>query len=303
MFTPILTDLVSISDITKNTIENILKTATCLEKMPPEQKSTILKNKAVGILFFEPSTRTRLSFELAAKRLGAHIIGFSESMGTSIEKGESLIDTLRVVERYVDIIVMRHPYMGSARLAADLSSKPIINAGDGANQHPTQTLLDLYMIQKTFGKIDDLKIGIVGDLKYGRTVHSLSWALTYYSVEIIFISPPSLRLPSHLLRKIRSHINAYEDELLLPWLDKVDLLYVTRIQKERFADPLDYEKVKHSFKITAEMLDGKSVKIMHPLPRINEISPEVDKLPNAIYFDQVECGVSVREAIFALLKL
>ncbi len=303
MFTPLFSDLVSILDINKDVLEGILKTADILEKTPVEQKLNILKNKTVAILFFEPSTRTRLSFELAAKRLGAHIIGFTGSMGTSVEKGESLIDTIRVVERYADIIVMRHPYMGSARLAAQVSSKPIINAGDGANQHPSQTLLDLYMIQKANHDINGLRIGIVGDLKYGRTVHSLAYALTHYNVEIVFISPPSLRIPPHLLRKIRSHINAYEDELLTPWIDKLDLLYVTRIQKERFTDPLDYEKVKHSFKITSEMLIGKKVKIMHPLPRVNEISPEVDKLPNAIYFDQVECGVYVREAILASLKL
>lgn len=303
MFTPLFSDLVSIADITKGILEEIFKTAGYLEKLSLEEKSNILKNKTVGTLFFEPSTRTRLSFELAARKLGAHTIGFTESFGTSIEKGESLIDTIKVIERYADIIVIRHPYMGSARLAAQISNKPVINAGDGANQHPTQTLLDLYMIQKTFGKIDDLRIGIVGDLKYGRTVHSLAHALSQYKVEIVLISPQSLRIPPQLLRKIRQNINVYEDELLSPWIDKVDLLYVTRIQKERFADPLDYEKVKHSFKITPEMLAGRAVKIMHPLPRVNEISPEVDTLPNAIYFDQVECGIYIREAIFALLKL
>jgi aspartate carbamoyltransferase catalytic subunit len=158
------------------------------------------------------------------------------------------------------------------------------------------------MIQKTFGKIDGLRIGIVGDLKYGRTVHSLVYALAYYNVEIVFISPSALRLPANTLKKIRSSVNAYEDELLHPWLDKVDLLYVTRIQKERFSDPLDYEKVKNSYRITPEMLEGKSVKIMHPLPKVNEISPEVDKMSNAIYFDQVECGIYVREAVLSLLK-
>ncbi len=303
MFSSKFSDIISIADITKSDIEDIFKTASILEQTPDEQKSKILKHKTVGLLFFEPSTRTRLSFELAASKLGAHTIGFSGSFGTSVEKGESLIDTIRTIERYTDIIVIRHPFMGAARLAAQISSKPIINAGDGANQHPTQTLLDLYMIQKTYKRIDGLRIGIVGDLKYGRTVHSLAYALMHYNVEIVFISPPQIRIPSHILRKIRSSVLAYEDELLLPWIDKLDLLYITRIQKERFSDPLEYEKIKNIYKITSDIIKDKKVKIMHPLPRVNEIASDVDKLPNAIYFDQVECGVYIREAIFALLKL
>lgn len=294
--------LVSITDLSKDDFEEIFKVADRLAKMNIDKKSAILKNKTVALLFFEPSTRTKLSFETAAKHLGAVTVGFGSLEGTSLAKGESLIDTIKVVERYADVIVMRHPHMGSARLASQISQKPIINAGDGANQHPTQTLLDLYTIRETFGKIDGLKIAIVGDLKYGRTVHSLAYALIHYKVELIFISPPSLRLPANILKNVRSRIYAAEDELLFPWLDKVDIVYMTRIQKERFSDPLEYEKVKNSYRLTADMLSGKPVKIMHPLPRISEIDPAIDSLPNAIYFDQAELGVVVREAILALLK-
>lgn len=294
-------DIVSISDLSKSDILEILETAKEMEMKPGIEKSQILKNKTIAMLFFEPSTRTRLSFEKSAHNLGANVIGFSSSDASSTVKGESLIDTIKTVEKYADAIVIRHPYMGAARLAAEVSSKPIINAGDGANQHPTQTLLDLYTILKTFNRIDGLKIGFVGDLKYSRTVHSLAIALSHFSVEQTFISPPFLRLPISILKKVRIYNNAYEDELLLPWLNKLDVIYVTRIQKERFSDLMEYEKVKNAFRLEANMFIGTNAKIMHPLPRVNEIAMDVDTLPNAIYFEQLANGIAVREAILSMV--
>jgi len=255
-------------------------------------------------LFFEPSTRTQLSFATAMNRLGGRVIGFSGVEGTSVVKGESLQDTVRTVEKYADVIVMRHPLEGSARLAADTVAIPVINAGDGANQHPTQTLMDLFTIKKFHQRLDDLKIGLVGDLKYGRTVHSLAVALTRFDkIELRLISPPNLRMPPAILHELSGVVPYTETEELD--LRDLDVVYVTRIQKERFPDIEEYEKVKGAYVITlkvCKMLKPSAI-LLHPLPRVDEIAPEVDSLPQAKYFDQVQNGVPVRMALLKLVLL
>lgn len=289
--------LVSINDFNREEHIHILDLAEEFEKTPTQE---ILKDYVVATLFFEPSTRTRLSFESAASRLGAKVIGFSEPGSSSVQKGESLRDTIKTVSNYSDIIVMRHPKEGSARFASEVSSVPIINAGDGANQHPSQTLLDMYSIRKTQGTLDNLNIAFVGDLKYGRTVHSLVIALCNYNTTFHLVSPGELKLPSsvklHMKGKNLSY-HQYTD--ILDVIPKVDILYMTRIQKERFSDPIDYERVKNSYILRNAMLeDAKSnLKIMHPLPRVNEIAVDVDDNPKAYYFTQTLNGVYVRQAI------
>ncbi|MCD6478388.1 MAG: aspartate carbamoyltransferase, partial [Candidatus Diapherotrites archaeon] len=255
--------------------------------------------------FFEPSTRTRLSFEAAIQNLGASVIGFADANVSSTKKGETLSDTIRVVSRYADIIVMRHYIEGAARLASEVSNKPIINAGDGANQHPTQTLLDLYTIKKAFGRIDGLTIGLLGDLKYGRTVHSLALALSLFEdIKLAFISPEMLAMPEHIKDSIKSKVRFSEHTELSEVIAKLDVLYVTRIQKERFPDPVDYEKVKSAYIVDKEAIkDAKpELKIMHPLPRVNELSYELDSTEHALYFEQARNGIPVREALLVLLK-
>jgi aspartate carbamoyltransferase catalytic subunit len=281
----------------------ILSKASEMEGLDPREKSDILRGKTIALLFFEPSTRTRLSFESAVQNLGGKLIGFSNSGGTSITKGESLIDTIKTIERYADIIIIRHPLMGSARLAAQVSKKPVINAGDGANQHPTQTLLDLYTIQKSFNRLERLKVGFIGDLKYSRTVHSLSTALSHFDVEQVFISPPELRLPEYIVKRI-SPEKVFESDSIFQWLGKLDVLYATRIQRERFVDPLEYEKVKNAYRITKGMLSDvkPTFRLMHPLPRVDELSYELDSTPYALYFDQLANGIPVREAILTILR-
>ena len=255
------------------------------------------------MLFFEPSTRTRLSFSTAVQNLGGHDIGFSESSSTSTSKGESFIDTVRVVEKYCDLLVIRHPLSGAARLAAEVSQRPIINAGDGSNQHPTQTLLDLFTIREAFGKIDGLKIGFSGDLRYGRTVHSLAHALTHFDVEQYFISPEELAFPEDLKKDIVAKSPVKESSSLEEFLPELDVLYCTRIQKERFPDMAEYEKVKDAYVVTKSMLSRAhpKFKIMHPLPRVNEIAYDVDATPHALYFEQLANGLPVREALLNML--
>ncbi len=299
-----LKDVVSISDFKREDIEAVLNVAECMEKLPKERKSSLLKGKIVASLFFEPSTRTRLSFETAIQNLGAGVIGFADAKVSSVKKGETLSDTIRVVSGYADIIVMRHYIEGAARLASEVSSKPIINAGDGANQHPTQTLLDLYTIKKAFGKIDGLTIGLLGDLKYGRTVHSLAQALSLFDkIKLAFISPEELKMPEHIKEHIKG-IKYEEFTELAAVLPELDVLYVTRIQRERFADPAEYEKVRGKYIVNKESLKGakECLKIMHPLPRVNELSPELDQTKYALYFEQARNGVPVREALLYLLK-
>ena len=291
-------DIISIRDFNKEEIEFILKKA----KKMSLGSTPVLKGKTLGLLFFEPSTRTRLSFEVAMKKLGGEVVGFSDSQLTSLAKGESLNDTIRTIESYTDIIVIRHSIEGSARLAAEVSKNPVINAGDGPNQHPTQTLLDLYTIKKELGRLD-VNVTLMGDLKYGRTVHSLAHALAMFDAEINLVSPKGLEMPKEVLDDLKTSGAKIRASSALDLKD-VQVLYVTRIQKERFPDPNEYEKVRGAYKITMETLEkaGADLIILHPLPRVTEISPEIDGTKHAKYFDQVANGVPVRMAILALVS-
>lgn len=289
--------LVSIDDFSKQEWIKILDIAEGFEK---KTKQRILEDYVVATLFFEPSTRTRLSFESAASYLGAKVIGFTDAASSSVKKGESLNDTILTVSKYSDIIVMRHPREGSARYASEVSPVPIINAGDGANQHPTQTLLDLYSIRKTQGKLDNLDITFVGDLKYGRTVHSLVMALCNFNATFHLVSPVELKLPSYVKRHIKEKkLKYYQYTELNEAIPKSDILYMTRVQKERFSDPIEYERVKNAYILNNAMLsDAKeTMKVLHPLPRVNEINEDVDDNPKAYYFQQAQNGVYVRQAL------
>ena len=294
-------NLISITDFTKEEQMQILGLAAEFEKNPIQK---ILSDNVVATLFFEPSTRTRLSFESAASRLGAQVIGFSNAASSSVSKGESLKDTILTVSNYSDIIVMRHPKEGSARYASEVSPVPIINAGDGANQHPTQTLLDMYSILKTQGTLDNLNIAFVGDLKYGRTVHSLSIALSQFNTTFHLVSPVELKLPSYVKRPIKEQKLTYHQYTdLQEVIPKADIIYMTRIQRERFSDPMEYEKVKNAYNLDNSMLGNAkdNMRILHPLPRVNEISTDVDTNPKAYYFQQALNGVFVRQAILATI--
>ena len=270
--------------------------------MYPKQK--ILSDKVVATLFFEPSTRTRLSFESAANQLGARIIGFSDPGGTSVQKGESLHDTIVMVSSYADLIVMRNPKEGSSRYASEVASIPVINAGDGANQHPTQCLLDLYSIRKTQGTLDNLNIALVGDLKYGRTVHSLVQAMCNWNTTFHLVSPEELKLPSSVKASIKkAGLKYYQYREIRDIIGIADIIYMTRVQRERFTDLLEYERVKDSCILTAPMLQGckDNMRILHPLPRVNEITTDVDRTPYAYYFQQAQNGVYVRQALIAAI--
>jgi len=291
--------LVSITDYNKEEMLQILELASDFEKKPHQD---LLLGRVVATLFFEPSTRTRLSFESAVTRLGGNIIGFSDSSSSSVTKGETLKDTILMVSNYSDLIVMRHPLEGSAKYASEVSSVPIINAGDGAHQHPTQTLLDMYSILKTQKTLENLKICMVGDLKYGRTVHSLLIAMSHFNPVYIFIAPEELRVPDEyksLLDKKGIEYHEYKD--LADNLNQADIVYMTRVQKERFSDPLEYEKVKNIYILRNHMLaDTKpNMRILHPLPRVNEINYDVDTNPKAYYFNQALNGVFTRMAIIS----
>ena len=291
--------LVSIHDFSKEEMLHILDVAQDFEK---DKNQPILRGKVVASLFFEPSTRTRLSFETAANRLGARVIGFSDAGNTSVSKGETLKDTIKMVSNYADLIVMRHPLEGSARYASEITDIPIINAGDGANQHPTQTLLDLHTIRQTQGRLNDISINMVGDLKYGRTVHSLLQALSHFSPKFTFTAPDELKMPQEYKDYLDSLGIPYcETDDLSSHLNDVDILYMTRVQQERFTDPMEYEKVKNVYTLNAKMLCGvrENMKILHPLPRVNEISQDVDDTPYAYYFKQAGNGMYVRMAIIA----
>ena len=265
----------------------------------------LLQGRVIATLFFEPSTRTRLSFESAINRLGARVIGFSDVANTSVSKGETLHDTISVISNYCDMIVMRHTLEGAARYASEVSRVPVVNAGDGANQHPSQTLLDLYSIKKTQGRLDGLKVMMVGDLKYGRTVHSLLEALSHFDTEFVFVSPSELRMPAEYRALLDQRGLKYSEltELDGNISDGVDILYMTRIQKERFNDPMEYERVKNTYVLRAAMLEGarETMKILHPLPRVGEIAADVDQSPHAYYFSQVANGVYARMAIICYL--
>ena len=290
--------IVSIEDLDNKSIVGILKRAKeLLPVAKGNKKSKILDGKILATCFFEPSTRTRLSFESAMQRLGGSCIGFADPSATSHLKGETLSDAIRMVAGYSDAVVLRHPREGAAKLASEVSEVPIINGGDGAGQHPTQTLLDLFTIKDEIGKLEGLKVGMLGDLRYGRTVHSLSQALNRFNTKFFFISPKSLAMPEHVTDVLDSHWSTHEN--LKEVLGDLDVLYVTRIQKERFPDLEDYKKVAGAYKINAELLkNAKSkMKILHPLPRVDEISTDVDETKHAAYFRQAFNGVPVRMAL------
>jgi len=297
-------DIISLTDLNKAEIEYILKRSSEFDKILQTNGGTdLLKGKILATLFYEPSTRTRLSFESAMLRLGGSVLGFSGKEATSVSKGENLADTIRTVESYCDVIVMRHGVEGSAALAAKMSSVPILNGGDGAHSHPTQTMLDLYTMKQAKGKISGLKVALTGDLKYGRTVHTLAQALAMYGVDMVFVSPPGLSMPKDITSDLKKNygINVQEKTKLEDVVGKVDVLYTTRIQKERFPDESEYEKVKGVYMIDNELLSKakKGLVVMHPLPRINEIASEVDHTDHAIYFRQAFNGVPVRMALLA----
>jgi aspartate carbamoyltransferase catalytic subunit len=295
-------DVISILDFNREELEYIMDVADDIERYIDKYRG-ILAGKTMAILFFEPSTRTRLSFEAAMKKLGGLTLDMGEPMRASIEKGETLIDTVKVVQNYADLIVLRHPMEGAARLAAEVADIPVINGGSGAEEHPTQAMLDLYTIRRCKKRIDGLKIGILGDLRYGRTTHSLAYALSNYDVKLYLISPELLRMRREVLRYISGKIDVHELNDMNEILPELDVLYVTRIQKERFVDESEYMKVKGSYKITLETVSKmkKDAIIMHPLPRVDEIAVEVDSTPNAVYFRQVYYGLLTRMSIISLI--
>jgi len=265
--------------------------------------SDMLKGKILATLFYEPSTRTRLSFEVAMLKLGGSNIGFADAEVTSVKKGENLADTIRTVENYADVIALRHSLEGAAKLAAEFSKVPVINGGTGAEEHPTQAFTDLYTIRKEKGKIDGLKVALIGDLRYGRTVHSLAYALALYNIALYLVSPEALRMRKDVLQTIKNKIQVKEDVDLETIMPQIDVLYVTRIQRERFPDAAEYAKVKGTYKIDLKTLKNakKDMIILHPLPRVDEIAVEVDSTPQARYFLQVWNGVVVRMALLALV--
>lgn len=290
--------LVSISDISKEEILHLLENARYFEENPNHK---ILDGKVVATLFFEPSTRTRLSFETAVNRLGGRVIGFSDASTTSSSKGETLKDTIKMVSNYVDLIVMRHYLEGAARYATEVTDTPIINAGDGAHQHPTQTMLDLYSIYKTQGTLDNLTITMVGDLKYGRTVHSLLMAMQYFNPTFNFVACDELKMPAEYKEfcdqkgiKYTEHKDFSEEVI-----NSSDIIYMTRVQRERFTDIMEYEKVKNLYNLHNAMLDNSkdNLRILHPLPRVIEIDQDVDDNPKAYYFQQAQNGLYARQAI------
>lgn len=290
--------LVSITDYSR---EDILRIINLAKKFDENPNRRLLEGKVCATLFFEPSTRTRLSFETSVNRLGGRIIGFSDAATTSSSKGETLKDTIIMVNNYADIIIMRHHLEGAARYASEVSKIPIINAGDGANQHPTQTMLDLYSIYKTQGTLENLTITMVGDLKYGRTVHSLIIGMSHFNPTFLFVAPEEMQLPQYYKDfckergiKFEEHID-FSPEVI----NKADILYMTRVQRERFTDLMEYEKVKNVYILRKDMLEGSkdNLRILHPLPRVNEIQQDVDDSPKAYYFEQAKNGVFTREAI------
>ena len=290
--------LVSLAEHSKEKLLYLLDMAKRFEENPNRR---LLENKVVATLFFEPSTRTRLSFETAANRLGARIIGFTDPKSSSSAKGESLKDTITMVSNYADIIVMRHHLEGAARYAAEISPIPIVNAGDGANQHPSQTMLDLFSIRKTQGTLDNLNITLVGDLKYGRTVHSLITAMRHFNPHFRFISPEELKMPNEYKVFCKQKRISFEEGTVFneSVIADTDILYITRVQSERFTDMLEYERVKNAYTLHNSMLEGTrpNMRILHPLPRVNEISYDVDDNPKAYYFEQAKNGLYAREAI------
>jgi aspartate carbamoyltransferase catalytic subunit len=295
-------DIISIEDFSQQEINHILDISKTMEPLA-KAGSDMLKGKILATLFYEPSTRTRLSFEAAMLKLGGSNIGFAEPEITSVRKGENLADTIRTVENYADVIALRHSLEGAAKLAAEFSNVPIINGGTGAQEHPTQAFIDLYTMRKEKGKIDGLKVALVGDLRYGRTVHSLAYALALYNIELYLVSPETLRMRKDVLQTIKNKIPVTENANLENIIPQIDVLYVTRIQKERFPDASEYAKVRGAYKIDLKTLKGakKDMIILHPLPRVDEIASEVDATPQARYFQQVWNGIVVRMALLSLV--
>lgn len=297
-------DVISILDFTREDLETLFDVAEFYLKNI-DRKHRVLEGKIIALAFFEPSTRTRLSFETAAKRLGADVIGFSSAEGTSVEKGENLADTVKMLEAYSDLIVIRHRFEGAARFAAEISEDPVINGGDGKQHHPTQAMIDLFTIKKLFGCIDGLKYAVVGDLKYGRAATSFIYALTLYKPSKIYlVSPPLLRAREEVLEILRDRSVNYEiRERIDEVIHDVDVVYMTRIQRERFPDPSEYEKVRGSYRLTLETLAKarSTLKILHPLPKVDEIDHAVDKSVFAAYYYQAYLGVPVRMALLSLI--
>jgi len=295
-------DIISMRRFDREEIDFILKSST--EMMPLVEKgSDLLKGKILASLFFEPSTRTRLSFEASMCRLGGSVIGFAQPQTSSVAKGETLADTIKTVESYCDVIAMRHPSEDAAIIAADAAEIPVINGGSGPWEHPTQACLDLHTMLTAKGKIDGLNIALVGDLLYGRTVHSLAVALRNYDVKVHFVSPDQLKMREDVIRDVKGKLDYEETDDLKSILPELDVLYATRVQKERFSDPADYEKVKNAFLIDRAFLKSakQDLKVMHPLPRITEIARDVDDTPHALYFKQVKHGIYARMALIALV--
>ena len=289
---------VSVADLSKESIIHLVKKTESFEKNPNQK---LLDGKICATLFFEPSTRTRLSFETAVNRLGGKVIGFSDAATTSSSKGETLKDTIKMVANYADLIIMRHYLDGAARYASEITDVPIINAGDGANQHPSQTMLDIYSIYKTQGRLENLAITMVGDLKYGRTVHSLIEGMSHFNPRFNFIAPDELKLPEIYKQWMEEHNIPFEDcvEFSEEIINQSDILYMTRVQRERFTDLIEYEKVKNVYILKNSMLEKSkpNLRILHPLPRVNEIDSDVDDNPKAYYFEQARNGVYARQAI------
>ncbi len=292
--------IVSITDLSREELELIVSTALSLKKTP---RSGLLDGKVIASCFFEASTRTRLSFETAVQRLGGTFIGFAEGGNTSAKKGETLADSIQVISSYTDAVVMRHPQEGAARLASEFSTVPVINGGDGSNQHPTQTLLDLFSIYESQGTLDGLKVAFCGDLKYGRTVHSLAQALCRFGAEFTFLAPGALAMPDYLLQEFEeAGVTYHQANCFEEIVHKADILYMTRVQKERF-DETEYKHIASRYILTADHLkEAKpNLRVLHPLPRVDEITVDVDATPHAYYFQQAENGVYAREALMALV--
>lgn len=292
--------IISIPDFTREELELVVATAA---KLKQEPRHDLLQGKLVGSCFFEPSTRTRLSFETSVQRLGGKVIGFADGANTSAKKGETLADTIRIISSYTDAVVMRHPKEGAARLASEFSTVPVINAGDGSNQHPTQTLLDLFTLWESQGTLENLSLAFVGDLKYGRTVHSLAQALSLFNARFFFVSPSQLAMPDYICEELDERGVPYTVvDSLEEVIGQVDILYMTRVQRERF-DEAEFQKIKGQYVLKAEMLKGArpNMKILHPLPRVDEIETAVDSTPHAYYFEQARNGVFARQALLSLV--
>jgi len=298
-------DILHGAQFTREEIERVMEAAADMRQKLEEARSLdLMKGHVLGALFFEPSTRTRLSFETAMERLGGSVVGFASAGTSSSAKGESLADTIRTVDQYVDVIAMRHPQIGSAKIAAEAAEAPVLNGGDGAGQHPTQALLDIFTVQSERGQVDGNTIALCGDLKYGRTVHAGVELYKHYECKLIFVAPERLRMPPEITARLREQGATVEETTdLEAAMEEATVLYMTRIQKERFDDPAEYERLKGSYVLTREMVEriNPDLTVMHPLPRINEIAGDVDDLPGAAYFRQAQNGIFTRMALIALV--